>query len=92
MCAGVRPNAVRPWHGVPVEQARGFGDRQRRQGRRLLTIAVQRPHGRTLLLHIDCRARRPSTPLRQSYHTSREPHRHHSLLKSITSTTIIYIL
>ncbi|CAH2241847.1 jg16236 [Pararge aegeria aegeria] len=52
--AGVRADAVRPGRGVPLAQARGGG----RQGRRVLTIAVQRPHRRALLLHLGAGARR----------------------------------
>lgn len=72
VCAGIRPNAVRPGRGVPVVPARGLG--RKRQGRRLLTTAVQRPYRRTLLLHINReparpvggRARRHSTTPKQS--------------------------
>lgn len=49
MFAGVRAHAVRPGRGVPLVATRGL---RGRRGRRLLTIAVQRPHGRALLLHL----------------------------------------
>ena len=68
-CAGVRADAVRPGRGVPLVAARGGG--RGRQGRRLLTIAVQRPHGRALLLHLGCRP-----PLRQSCPTPPGTRRH----------------
>lgn len=65
MITGIRANAVRPRRGVPRIRARGLSHGQRRQRRRLLTIAVQRPYRRALLLYLGCRLVKP--PQRQSY-------------------------